>query len=95
MKYGMNLLLWTTHVTDKHVALLKDLKQAGYDGVEVPVFEGTPDHYARLGETLDKIGLERTIVAILGSAEQNSLSPSASARRPSCGCPSPPTPCRA
>ncbi len=80
MKIGFNLLLWTAHVTDKHVALLKDLKQAGYDGVEVPVFEGTPDHYARLGETLDKIGLERTIVAILGSAEQNSLSPSASAR---------------
>jgi D-psicose/D-tagatose/L-ribulose 3-epimerase len=80
MKVGFNLLLWTTHVTDKHVPILKDLKKAGYDGVEIPMFEGTPDHYARLGETLDKLGLERTSVAILGSPDANSLSPDAASR---------------
>jgi D-psicose/D-tagatose/L-ribulose 3-epimerase len=80
MKVGFNLLLWTAHVTDEHLPLLRKLKQAGYDGVEVPVFEGKPDHYARLGEKLDRIGLERTIVAILPSAEANSLSPDAASR---------------
>lgn len=66
MKTGFNLLLWTGHVTAEHKPLLKRLKAAGYDGVEVPMFEGTPDHYARLGEILDGIGLERTAVSVLG-----------------------------
>lgn len=74
MKYGFNLLLWTGHVTEEHVPIFKALKKAGYDGVEFPLFEGTPDHYARLGEHLDKIGLERTTVSVLG-AGHNPLSP--------------------
>jgi len=73
MKYGFNLLLWTGHVTEEHVPIFKALKKAGYDGVELPIFEGTPDHYARLGEILDKLGLERTTVSVLG-AGCNSLS---------------------
>ena len=40
MKYGMNLLLWTTHVTSELFPLLGQLKRAGYDGVELPLFEG-------------------------------------------------------
>ena len=46
MKIGFCMLLWTTHVTEKHRPILEDLKATGYDGVEIPVFEGTPDHYA-------------------------------------------------
>ncbi len=30
------------------------------------MFEGDPEHYARLGALLDKIGLERTVVSVLG-----------------------------
>ena len=74
MKYGFNMLLWTGHVTQEHVPLFKALKKAGYDGVEFPLFEGTPDHYARLGEHLDKLGLERSTVSVLG-AGHNPLSP--------------------
>ena len=74
MKYGFNMLLWTGHVTEEHVPLFKALKKAGYDNVEFPLFEGTPDHYARLGEHLDKIGLERSTVSVLG-AGHNPLSP--------------------
>lgn len=66
MKLGFNLLLWTGHVTSAHEAILRDLKKTGYDGVEIPLFEGDPDHYARLGELLDRIGLERTAVSVLG-----------------------------
>ena len=40
MKTGMNLLLWTGHVTDEHFPLLGKLKAAGFDGVELPIFEG-------------------------------------------------------
>lgn len=73
MKYGFNLLLWTGHVTEEHVPIFKALKKAGYDGVELPLFEGTPEHYARLGDHLDKIGLERSTVSVLG-AGHNPLS---------------------
>ena len=73
MKLGFNLLLWTPHVTLEHEPLLRDLKKTGYDGVEIPMFEGDPDHYARLGALLDRIGLERTVVSVLG-AGNNPLS---------------------
>ena len=57
MLLGLNLLLWTTHVTDEHVPLLALLKRAGYDGVELPIFEGAPEHFARLGRVLKEEGL--------------------------------------
>ncbi len=80
MKTGFNLLLWTTHVTAEHTPILKSLKRAGYDGVEIPVFEGVPDHYARLGETLDKLGVGRSVVSALGVGK-NPLSASPAERK--------------
>jgi D-psicose/D-tagatose/L-ribulose 3-epimerase len=74
MKLGFNLLLWTPHVTHDHEPVLRALKDTGYDGVEIPMFEGDSDHYARLGGLLDRIGLERTVVSVLG-AGCNPLSP--------------------
>ena len=73
MKFGFNLLLWTPHVSKEHLPIIKALKKAGYDGVEIPMFEGTPEHYAWLGGELDKLGLGRTSVSVLGS-EQHALS---------------------
>lgn len=80
MKTGFNLLLWTGHVTAEHTAILKGIKKAGYDTVEIPIFEGTPDYYSRLGEQLDKIGLERSIVSVIGPSGKNPLSPDKAAR---------------
>ncbi|WP_119391684.1 sugar phosphate isomerase/epimerase family protein [Taklimakanibacter lacteus] len=81
MKIGFNLLLWTGHVGEDHYPLLRDIKKTGYDGVEVPVFEGTPDHYARLGEVLDRIGLERTVVTIMPSLDKDPLSADQATRK--------------
>jgi len=72
MQYGFNLLLWTGHVTDEHTPILKALKKTGYGNVEIPIFEGTPDYYARLGERLAKLGFDVTTVSVLG-AGQNCL----------------------
>ncbi len=74
MKLGFNLLLWTGHVTPAHEATLRALKKTGYDGVEIPLFEGDVEHYRRLGELIAKIGLEVTTVSVLG-AGYNPLSP--------------------
>ena len=81
MKIGFNLLLWTGHVTEQHLPLLRDIKRAGYDGVEIPLFEGGADHYARLGAVLDEIGLERTVVTIMPSLDKNPLSNDAQSRK--------------
>lgn len=39
MKIGMNMLLWTGHVGEEHVPVLRAFKATGFDGVEVPVFD--------------------------------------------------------
>ena len=74
MKTGMNLLLWTTHVTDALFPLLAKLKATGYDGVEIPLFEGDVDHYKRLGDIIARNGLGVTTVSVLGTGH-NPLSP--------------------
>jgi D-psicose/D-tagatose/L-ribulose 3-epimerase len=80
MKIGMNLLLWTGAVTTEHFPLLGKLKAAGFDGVELPIFAGTPAEYKPIRAELDKQGLKCTTVTIL-TKENNAVSPDASVRR--------------
>jgi D-psicose/D-tagatose/L-ribulose 3-epimerase len=80
MKYGMNLLLWTTHVTDEHFPLLAKLKKAGFDGVELPLFGGDAAHYARVKKELDNLGLGCTAVTV-ATPDANPISPDAPVRR--------------
>jgi D-psicose/D-tagatose/L-ribulose 3-epimerase len=68
MKYGMNLLLWTAHVTEEHYPLLANLKKAGYDGVELPLFQGDAAHYQKVKKELDNLGLKRTAVTVCTAA---------------------------
>ena len=65
MKIGFCMLLWTTSVTAEHRRLLEDIRATGYDGVEIPIFGGTPDDYARIGRMLDEIGLGRTGISVM------------------------------
>jgi D-psicose/D-tagatose/L-ribulose 3-epimerase len=81
MKIGMNLLLWTGHVTEEHVPVLRALKATGFDGVEVPVFDASDEaHYRWLAGVLDDLGLERTMVALIPDEAHSPLSPDAKAR---------------
>lgn len=74
MKYGMNLLLWTTDVNEEHYPILESLKGMGYDGVELPIFDMDVDKFTALGKQLDAVGLERTAVTVC-TAEENPISP--------------------
>jgi D-psicose/D-tagatose/L-ribulose 3-epimerase len=74
MKYGMNLLLWTTHVTAEHFPLFAKLKAAGFDGVELPLFAGDAAHYRGVRKELDNAGLGCTAVTIATEAA-NPISP--------------------
>src|SRR5216684_5123170 len=64
MKLGMNMLLWSTDVSgsefDPVFAMLKD---AGFDGVEVPIFDRKVEKYADLRTRLDGLGLEALAVS--------------------------------
>ena len=80
MKIGMCMFLWTTSVGPEHEPLLADIRETGFDGVEIPVFEGEPADYAKLGNLLDALGLERTAVSALGDPAHDLISPSAEVR---------------
>ena len=81
MKIGFCMLLWTTSVGREHKALLEDIKKTGYDGVEIPIFSGTPDEYAETGKMLDELGLGRTGISVVPTQEMNPLSDDAEARK--------------
>lgn len=80
MKIGMNLLLWTDHVTEQHDGLLDQIKALGFDAVEVPVFN-TSDvaPYERLGKRLKALGLGATAVTVMGP-DANPISPDPAVR---------------
>jgi len=79
MKTGMNLLLWTTHVTADHYPILAQLKKAGFDGVEVPLFEGDEAHFRGVRKELDNQGLKCTVVTVMNE-QANPISPDAAVR---------------
>ncbi|MBC7851794.1 MAG: sugar phosphate isomerase/epimerase [Pirellulaceae bacterium] len=79
MKFGMNLLLWTGEMNDSMVPVLDMLKHAGYDGVEIPMFNTGLD-YASWGKRLDRLGLQRTAVCIR-TEEDNPISKDAAVRK--------------
>ncbi len=80
MKTGMNLLLWTGHVTAQHFPIFASLKKAGFDGVEVPLFEGDVAHYKTIRRELDNLGLGATTVTLVNE-KANPISPDAAVRK--------------
>jgi D-psicose/D-tagatose/L-ribulose 3-epimerase len=73
MRYGMNLLLWSDSVSDDSLYLLEEIKQIGFDAVELPVFGADAEQFAKLGKRLDDLGLARTGVTVRG-ADENPMS---------------------
>ena len=70
MKFGMNLLLWTTDPTlEEFLPLYERLAAMGFDGVELPLMGATPEALATLGKRLDDLGLERTAISVRGDHE--------------------------
>ena len=74
MKFGMNLLLWSGDLNDSLLPVLESLKEMGYDGVELPMFELNVEKCAQWGKRLDDLGFERTAVTVRGE-EDNPISP--------------------
>ncbi len=80
MKYGLNMLLWTTDVNEEQYPLLEKIKGWGYDGVELPIFDLDVAKFKSLGARLDALGLERTAVTV-STPEANPISNSPAVRQ--------------
>ena len=80
MKIGMNLLLWTTHVTEEHYPQLEKIKSTGFAGVEIPIFGGEDAHYQKLRKKLDELQLKTSTVAV-ATPEANAISPDPAIRK--------------
>ena len=73
--------MWTDTLTDSMLPLLDEIKEIGYDTVELPCFElDNLDNYAKWGKRLDDLGLARTGTAVRG-ADDNPMSPDPAIRR--------------
>jgi len=79
MKTGMNLLLWTTNVTEETFPLISQLKETGFDGVEIPIGDGNEAQYSAVHRELDRLGMGCTAVTSL-APETNPISPDSGIR---------------
>lgn len=61
------MLLWGVHISEEQFHLFQELKYLGYDGVEVPIFEGDADHYAKMGLAIKEADLECSVVTCVGA----------------------------
>jgi D-psicose/D-tagatose/L-ribulose 3-epimerase len=71
---GFNMLLWTPFVTEADFPTFGQLKSAGYDGVELPIFEGSPEDYRKIGKAIKDSGLRCTGVAVIPDEARNCTS---------------------
>ena len=65
MKYGVNTFIWTADFDRSNLPLLPRIKEAGFDGVEVPLFQPRRFAAAEIRRGLEENGLECTICSVL------------------------------
>ena len=80
IKYGFNLLLWNSVITEKHFPIMEQLKEMGYDGIELPMFELDADMFRKIGAQRESLGLGATAVTVC-TPEANPISPDAAVRQ--------------
>jgi D-psicose/D-tagatose/L-ribulose 3-epimerase len=73
MKYGINLYLWADDMHESLLPVLEKLKQIGYDGVEVPIFDLDIAKWKTWARRLEDLGLERTANTVI-APEHNPIS---------------------
>lgn len=79
VKIGMNMLLWGIEIGTKHIPIFEGLRNAGFDGVEIPVVGQSSAELKTMALACDDLGLERTAVAFVGE-DVNPISSNASIR---------------
>ena len=65
MKFGVNTLIWSATFGAAEFDLLSRIRDQGFDGVEIPLFEPRSFDAASVARALDRAGLERTAVTVV------------------------------
>lgn len=65
MKFGVNLFIWTANFTEEHVHLLPQIKEQGFDGVELPMLAPHGYPAAAIRRELERNALECTGCAVI------------------------------
>lgn len=65
MKFGVNTLIWGASFGPSDFHLLPRIKEAGFDGIEVPIFDPHAFEAQAVGRELDRVGLDRTAVTVI------------------------------
>jgi D-psicose/D-tagatose/L-ribulose 3-epimerase len=81
MKTSLNLLLWTTHVTEADLAHVRSLRDAGYTGVEVPIHQPDSAHHAAIGRGIRDLGMGITASTALPGPHADFLHADPAVRR--------------
>ena len=66
------MLLWTNHVTEEHYPIVDQLKETGYDGIELYMGDGDVSHYRKLGNHFS--GLDMGVTTVIGLAPEENIS---------------------
>jgi D-psicose/D-tagatose/L-ribulose 3-epimerase len=66
---GMNLLLWGTEMDENMFPILEQIKQVGFSGCEIPIFNTNPENWYKWRKKLDDLKLERIAVTINGPGQ--------------------------
>jgi D-psicose/D-tagatose/L-ribulose 3-epimerase len=82
MKIGLNMMLWTTQVTEEHFPLFDVLKTTGYDGVEIPILQGNLETapHRKVAQALKDSGLLCSASTAMPDETCNAISADATKR---------------
>src|SRR5437870_13499165 len=80
MKIGVSAFAWTSNFGSQHLRLLPLMRDNGFDGFEIPMFDPTQMARSEIRRAFKDSGLECTVCAILPKGI-NPISPDASVRR--------------
>nr|PZN87486.1 MAG: sugar phosphate isomerase/epimerase [Acidobacteriota bacterium] len=65
MRFGVNTFIWTSEFTRANLDLLPRIREAGFDGVELPVAQPAAFPAADVRRALEASGLECTVCSVI------------------------------
>lgn len=80
MKFGANSFIWSDHFDRGQIALLDKLKEAGFDGIEIPLIEPERTRDLEVRRAIERSGLKCTLCSVLPPG-LNTISDDAEVRR--------------